>query len=114
MDKDDDFEIIEKVKDYFTYYFIESHLKFLHKQIELILDTNHKSLDTLRKIYVKEIKGEDYIVSVYAINFKPDLIKTKELININGELLFPLKWILKQKRINLNHKIFYRYQKGQF
>ena len=43
------FEIIEKFKEYYTYYFIESHLKSIHSETELILDTSHKALKPLRK-----------------------------------------------------------------
>ena len=94
------FEIIEQVKDFFTFYFIESHLKNINDDIEIVVESNHKFLRPLRKVLQKEIreKLDDYIVSVYAIDFKPALIKKKELKDINSSLCFSLKMSLKMKK----------------
>ena len=95
-----EFEVIEQVKDYFTYYFIDSHLKSLHNEIEIVLETNHKGLKPIRKILDKEIrvKNDDYMISVYGIDFKPVSIKKKELKDINGIPSFPIKICLKQRK----------------
>ena len=95
-----EFEVIEQVKDYFTYYFIDSHLKSLHNEIEIVLETNHKGLKPIRKILDKEIRvnNGDYMISVYGIDFKPVSIKKKELKDINGIPLFPIKICLKQRK----------------
>ena len=95
-----EFEVIEQVKDYFTYYFIDSHLKSLHNEIEIVLETNHKGLKSIRKILDKEIRvnNGDYMISVYGIDFKPVSIKKKELKDINGISLFPIKICLKQRK----------------
>ena len=91
------FEIIEKFKEYYTYYFIESHLKSIHSETELILDTSHKALKPLRKILEKEIieKNTEYIVSVYAIGFKPTIFKKKEIKEIDASSTFTIKLFLK-------------------
>ena len=86
--KSNDFEILERVKDYNTFYFIESHLEQIHNDIELNLDSSYKCLKPLRKLNEKKLKDKDnqnYIATVYAIDFKPSLIKKKEIKNTNGE-----------------------------
>ena len=94
------FEVIEEVKDFFTFYFIESHLKNLNNDIEIVVETSHKFLRPLRKVLQKEIreKLDEYIVSVYAIDFRPALIKKKDLKDINSTLSFSLKMSLKMKK----------------
>ena len=117
-----EFEVIEQVKDYFTFYFIDSHLKYLHNDLEIIIETNHKGLKPLRKIIDKEIrvKNDDFMVSVYGIDFKSALFKKKELKDINGASLFPLKLCLKQRKnkfeaqnynININKDNFIPFMK---
>ena len=114
-----EFEVIDKIKEYFTYYFIETHLKSLNNEIEMIVDTSHKCLKPIRKILEKEIKGEgnqEFIASVYGIDFKPTIIKKKELKEINGNSSFPLKLLLKmnknkfesQNYINIDNDNFIR------
>ena len=97
----DEFEIMEKVKDFYTFYFIESHLKSLNNEISVILDSSGKHLNSLRKISEKEFKdnkNQEYIVSVYGINFKPLLIKQKEIKNNNGVPSIKIKIALKMKK----------------
>ena len=97
----DEFEIMEKVKDFYTFYFIESHLKSLNNEISVILDSSGKHLNSLRKISEKEFKdnkNQEYIVSVYGINFKPPLIKQKEIKNNNGVPSITIKVALKMKK----------------
>ena len=99
--KADEFEIMEKVKDFYTFYFIESHLKSLNNEISIILDSSGKHLNSLRKITEKEFKdnkNQEYIVSVYGINFKPLLIKQKEIKNNNGVPSIKIKVALKMKK----------------
>ncbi len=98
--KSNDFEILERVKDYNTFYFIESHLEQIHNDIELNLDSSYKCLKPLRKLNEKKLKDKDnqnYIATVYAIDFKPSLIKKKEIKNTNGESIL-IKLILKNKK----------------
>lgn len=109
--KANDFEVLEKVKDFNTFYFIETHLEQIHNDIELYLDSSYKCLKPLRKLNEKKLKDKDnqnYIVTVYAIDFKPSLIKKKELKNTNGESIL-IKLILKNKKnkfeLNNNVKI---------
>ena len=94
------FEVINQVKDFFTFYFIESHLKNINDDIEIVVESSQKFLRPIRKVLQKEIreKLDDYIVSVYAIDFKPALIKKKELKDINNSLSFQLKICLKMKK----------------
>jgi len=95
------FEIMEKVKDFYTFYFIESHLKSMNSDISIVLDSSGKHLNSLRKILEKEFKdtkNEEYIVSVYGIDFKPTLIKQKEIKNNNGIPTVIIKVALKNKK----------------
>lgn len=110
------FEIIEQVKDFFTFYFIESHLKNINDDIEMVVESNHKFLRPLRKVLQKEIreKLDDYIVSVYAIDFKPALIKKKELKDINSSLCFSLKMSLKMKKNKFESNNYINSSKDSF
>ena len=95
------FEVMERVKDFYTFYFIESHLKSLNNEISVVLDSSGKHLNPLRKISEKEFKdnkNEEYMVSVYGIDFKPPLIKQKEIKNINGVPSIKIKVALKMKK----------------
>ena len=88
------------MKDYNTFYFIETHLEQIHNDIELNLDSSYKCLKPLRKLNEKKLKDKDnqnYIATVYAIDFKPSLIKKKEIKNTNGESIL-IKLILKNKK----------------
>lgn len=74
-----------KEKDFYTFYFIESHLKYINNT-EILLSSSHKYLEPVRKIMEKEFKDkqkQEFIVSVYGINIKPALIKKKEIKVIN-------------------------------
>ena len=79
-------ESIPNKKIYYTFYFIASHLKTL-KNIEIVLDSSLKCLKPLRKLIEKEFKDKEkqyFIVGVYAIDFKPELIKPKEIKDVKG------------------------------
>ena len=95
------YQVMERVKDFYTFYFIESHLKSLNSEISLILDSSGKHLSSLKKISEKDFKdtkNEEYILSVYSIEFKPTLIKQKEVKNENGIPTIKIKVALKMKK----------------
>ena len=99
--KHDEFEIMEREKDFNTFYFIETHLEQLNNEIELILDSSYKCLKPLRKINEKKIKDQKnqiYVISVYGMDFKPSLIKKKEIKNMNGISSISIKLLLKTKK----------------
>ena len=99
--KGNGFEIMEKVKDFHTFYFIESHLKSINNETSVVLDSSGKHLNSFRKIIeneFKDYKNEEYIVSVYGINFKPALIKQKEIKFMNGVPTITIKVVLKVKK----------------
>ena len=103
------FEIIERVKDFNTFYFIESHLDQLNNDLEVVLDSSYKCLKPLRKINEKKIKDQknknlEYIVSIYAIDFKPSLIKKKEIKEIDRVSYLPIKLFLKSKKNKFESK----------
>ena len=98
MEKNE-FEIIQR--DFYTFYFIESHLKDLDNNIQVVLDSSNKCFKPLRKILSKDLKDEskqDYIASVYAVDFKPQEIKSKDKTQISGVPSFPIKFALKMKK----------------
>ena len=79
------FEVIEEIRDYFTYYFIETHLKSLNNEIEIIVDSSHKCLKPIRKILEKEIKDDKnqvFMASVYGIDFKPSVLKRSSKVSL--------------------------------
>ena len=101
MMKGNGFEIMDKIKYFLTFYFIESHLKSMNNEISVVLDSSGKHLNSFRKIIeneFKDCKNEEYIVSVYGINFKPALIKQKEIKFINGVPTITIKVVLKFKK----------------
>ena len=97
-----DFKILEKEKEFNTFYFIESHLKSINDEISLKLDSSGKHLNALRKISEKEFEGnvygEDYIVSVYGIDFKRALINKKDIKYNEGISTIKIKVVLKTKK----------------
>ena len=103
-----DFEIVENVKDFYTFYFIESHFEHLNNETELIVDTSHKCMEPLKKIYEKKLtdlqKKQVYIVSVYGIVFRPNFLKKKEIKHINGQSCFSIKLILKCQKNKFESK----------
>lgn len=112
-----DFELVEKVKDFVTFYFLESHSKSLNNNVEVFVDSPPKYFKPIRKLIEKEFKdnqNQEFIVTSYAINFKPESIKKKEIKDINGVQSIPLKLILKIKKdkyeshtfININSDSF--------
>ena len=111
------FEVIEEIRDYFTYYFIETHLKSLNNEIEIIVDSSHKCLKPIRKVLEKEIKDDKnqvFMASVYGIDFKPSALKKKEIKEINGFQSFPLKIILKMNKNKFESHIFINVNNDNF
>ena len=95
-------EIKNEKKDYFSIYFIESHLESEDQDIEIILESSNKCFNKLRKIMQKKIKNNgsvQYVASVYLINFKPNLIKNKEIKEINNVKTINIKICLKKNKI---------------
>ena len=94
-------EIKNEKKDYFSIYFIESHLENEDKDIEITLESSNKYFNKLRKIMQKKINNDNmqYVASVYLINFKPHLIKNKEIKEINNIKTISIKIGLKKNKI---------------
>ena len=99
--EDTKLEIKNEKKDYFSIYFIESHLKNEDKDIEITLESSNKYFNKLRKIMQKKINNDNmqYVASVYLINFKPHLIKNKEIKEINNIKTISIKIGLKKNKI---------------
>ena len=94
-------ETKEEIKDYYSIYFIESHLKNEDEEIEILIDASNKYLKQLKRINKKEIKDNDnneYIVSVYSMIFKPSLIKKKEIKELNKIKTTNVKIYLKKSK----------------
>ena len=91
---------IEVIKDYFSIYFIESHLKNENEEIELSIDTSIKYLEQFKKINQKIIKdnNNDFIVNVFSLNLKPNLIKKKEIKEIDKLKTINIKIYLKKNK----------------
>ena len=111
-----EFEVVERVKDFNTFYFIESHLKTMLNDIEVIIESSHKYIKPLRKILEKEFKtkNEEYTISVYGIDFKPALIKKKEIKDINGIQSFDLNLRLKIKKNKFDSQNYININKDSF
>ena len=111
-----EFEVVERVKDFNTFYFIESHLKTMLNDIEVIIESSHKYIKPLRKILEKEFKtkNEEYTISVYGIDFKPALIKKKEIKDINGIQSFDLNIRLKIKKNKFDSQNLININKDSF
>ena len=94
-------EIKNEKKDYFSIYFIESHLENEDQDIEIILESSNKCFNKLKKIMQKKINNGNmqYIAAVYLINFKPNLIKNKEIKEINNIKTINIKICLKKNKI---------------
>ena len=99
--EDTKLEIKNEKKDYFSIYFIESHLENEDKDIEITLESSNKYFNKLRKIMQKKINNDNmqYVASVYLINFKPHLIKNKEIKEINNIKTISIKIGLKKNKI---------------
>ena len=93
-------EIKNEKKDYFSIYFIESHLENEDQDIEIVLESSNKCFNKLRKIMQKNIINDNiqYIASVYLSNFKPNLIKSKEIKEINNIKTIKIKICLKKNK----------------
>ena len=93
-------EIKSEKKDYFSIYFIESHLENEDQDIEIVLESSNKCFNKLRKIMQKKINNDNmqYVASVYLINFKPNLIKIKEIKEINNIKKKKIKICLKKNK----------------
>ena len=94
-------EIKNDKKDYFSIYFIESHLENEDQEIEITLESSNKCFNKLRKIMQKKINNDNvqYIAGVYLINFKPHLIKNKEIKELNNIKTINIKIGLKKNKI---------------
>jgi len=91
----------EEIKDYYSIYFIESHLKNEDEEIEILIDSSNKYLKQLKKINKKEFKDNDnneFIVNVYSMIFKPNLIKKKEIKELNKIKTTNIKIYLKKSK----------------
>ena len=88
-------------KDYYTIYFIESHPKNDNGDIEISIDSSIKYLNKLKRINQKEIKDNDnnvFIVNIYSIDFKPNLIKKKEIKELDNKKTANIKIYLKKNK----------------
>ena len=71
----------EGIKDYYTIYFIESHLQSENEEIEISIDSSIKYLEQLKKInqiIIKDNNQNDFIINVFSLNLKPNLIKKRK------------------------------------
>ena len=106
----------EKVKDFFTFYFIESHLKDIGNA-EIIIESSYKCLSPIRKIMEKEFKDkkkEVFIISVYGIDFKPSLIKKKEIKEMNKIQALLIKICLKIEKNKFESEFYINTTKDIF
>ena len=111
------FEIIPKVKNNHTFYFIESHMKCLNNDIEINLESNHKYLRPLRKILEKEVKNNKnmlFTISIYALDFFPSLIKSKEIKQMNGFDSISIRISLKMNKNKFESKNYININKDSF
>ena len=96
-------------REYHTYYFIESHPKSLNDQAEVVLNTKHPSIQPLRKLLEKDFKSinaqEDFVVSVYAGDIIPSLIKEKEIKVVQNIKSFPVKIAQKIQKNKFEGKV---------
>ena len=94
-----------------TYFFIESHLSSMDKNIEISIETKHPCVQPLRKILQKNFySGDDgqqeYITTLYAGDIIASLLKEKEIKTIQSNLrTFPLKLVLKTDKNKFETKI---------
>ena len=99
----------EVKRDFHTYYFIESHPKSLNDQAKVKIKTKHPSVQPLRKLLEKDFKSinaqEDFIVSVYAGDIIPSLIKEKEIKVVQNIKSFPVKIAQKIQKNKFEGKV---------
>ena len=94
-----------------TYFFIESHLSSMDKNIEISIETKHPCVQPLRKILQKTFYSgvdgqQEYITTLYAGDIIASLLKEKEIKTIQGNLrTFPLKLVLKTDKNKFETKI---------
>ena len=113
----EEYEIIQKDKNYLTFYFIESHLKSLNNEIEINLESSHKYLRPLRKVLEKEIKNNkniDFTISVYAVDFFPNLIKKKDIKLNTGYDSISVRISLKMNKNKFESKNYANINKYSF
>ena len=106
----------DKVKDFFTLYFIESHLKDIGNA-EIIIESSYKCLSPIRKIMEKELKDKKkqvFIISVYGIDFKPSLIKKKEIKEMNKIQALLIKICLKIEKNKFESEFYINTTKDIF
>ena len=90
-----------KMKDFITFYFIESHLDEINNDIEVVVDSSYKCLKPLRKVNEKKSKDQKnqvYVISVYGIDIITSLITKKEIKNMNEVSCILIKLSLKVKK----------------
>ena len=93
------FEIIKTHQLYkgkFNIYFIESHLNYEDKSLEIKLDPNDSSIENLIKVDESELKCENnvYIINIYKFSFIPSLIDRKKIKYDKNKKLIEIKIIL--------------------
>ena len=107
----------EGIKDYYTIYFIESHLQSENEEIEISIDSSIKYLEQLKKINQKIIKDNnqnDFIINVFSLNLKPNLIKKKEIKEIEKIKTINLKIYLKKNKTKFESNNLINIEKDNF
>ena len=107
----------EGIKDYYTIYFIESHLQSENEEIEISIDSSIKYLEQLKKINQKIIKDNnqnDFIINVFSLNLKPNLIKKKEIKEIDKIKTINLKIYLKKNKTKFESNNLINIEKDNF
>ena len=85
--------------------------------MEIILDSSLKCLKPFRKVIERVFKDkekQDFIVSVYAIDFKPEIIKQKEIKDVKGERTISIKLALKYEKNKFEAPILINISKDSF
>ena len=93
-----------------SYFFIESHLSSMDKNIEINIETKHQCIQPLRKILQNTVNSADgqqeYIITLYEGDIFVSSIKDKEIKTIQSNLrTFPLKLSLKTDKNKFETKI---------
>ena len=107
----------EGIKDYYTIYFIESHLQSENEEIEISIDSSIKYLEQLKKINQKIIKDNNqnyFIINVFSLNLKPNLIKKKEIKEIEKIKTINLKIYLKKNKTKFESNNLINIEKDNF
>ena len=107
----------EGIKDYYTIYFIESHLQSENEEIEISIDSSIKYLEQLKKInqiIIKDNNQNDFIINVFSLNLKPNLIKKKEIKEIEKIKTINLKIYLKKNKTKFESNNLINIEKDNF